>query len=197
MSKLPTVNIPDNITAIFKRGGLPRANADVKNILMAGALIDTFEDKMLPADNRYLEVVGGDLISSEDVTVSDDIAVRVANLSLDVNLFALDDNEQHDWVIFCDWLVSPLLVQKGGCEATLQSKLTFEPNSWTNAFRKAGVVGFTIVGHDFGVDRLNDLALNNNAGMTQLGEEYSFEEMGYDGMWRYRAQNYLFNSVQP
>ena len=197
MSNLITPTIPPEIASVFTELGVADDEAEVKSVLMAGALM-SYDNEMMPSDNVYLAEVGKNLISS-DIAVSQDIVARVANLSLGTDLFDLGAEEQFDWVVFCDWLVAPqllnpLLVSRftGGLaigEATHQSEKTFKANSWTEAFRRAGVKGLTIVGHDQGFDHLRRIALNNNEGIDLLGDEYSFKDHPY----LLRAQNYNFS----
>lgn len=189
MSKLIAPDVPAEISSVFTELGV-FDDAQIRNILMAGALL-RYDDTMMPSDNGYLAKVGRNLISS-GIRVSRNLDVRVANLSLETDLFELDDEEKFDWVVLCDWAVDEKLLNvHATCEATLQSEKTFRRDSWTDAFNQARAKGFTIVGHDRNdTERLKQLALRNNRGISLFGDQYRFSGQGIS----YRAQKDLYQA---
>jgi hypothetical protein len=160
-------------------------------MMMAGAM--THRDQLFESDEDYLENVGLSLIDRQ-IGVSQDLKLKLSNIAMGSDLFRLDPAEKYDWAIFCNWHVTGHDLGKLKSDATCESNLTFERGRWTTTFRNAGLRGFTIVNFNDGpksFDRLKKLALENNEGITMMGDEYSFQSCGK----RFRAQNYHFERL--
>lgn len=190
MLKFKSVPLPKSLQLAFQKFGIPYGIADVEDIVMAGALIDENGEIFL-SDERYLQAFTEHL-PLDNLTFSKCPNLKVANLSLGTDLFNPNVSETFSWAVFCNLLVTADGVSRINSESTQQSESTYRKNQWTQTFNQVGAKGFTIVGYgcaiDLSFERLKSLALENNEGITKLGEEFQF----YDHRTLLRGQNYLF-----
>ena len=169
-------------------GAVTHDQADVRTMMMGGALLH--DGQLFESDEDYLEHSGLNLIAS-DVTLSENLRLKLANQAMGLDLFNLDQSDKFDWAIFCNWLVTRDGSSEALSDATHESLRTFQRDSFTETFSRADAKGFTVVNFNDAprsFDRLKKLALENNRGISLKGAEYSFQSFGKT----FRAQNYTF-----